>query len=169
MEYDQRDIDYMRLALSEAQASYNRGEIAIGAVLVIDDEVIGKGGNNQTSGGNWTDHAESILIEQYKSDIKKASQSSLEIELFSTLEPCLRCFGASVHTRINRIVYGSPDPAAGATNIQPPTHWYAKKWPQIKSGVLREECYDIFVKYMKESAETWKNILPWFEAMHRSW
>jgi len=150
------DTKYMELALAEARKSYDNGEVPIGAILVIGGEIVGSGGNIQTSRDNWTDHAESTLIRTHGSAIKKASKNSLDIELFPTLEPCLMCFGTSVHNRVNRIIYGSPDPAAGATDIVAPTEWYGNRWPEkstaanIKSKTTRSNVTDALERIIRE-------------------
>ena len=75
------------------------------------------------------------MIGKYASQIKEASKRGDKIELFTTLEPCLMCFGTIVHNRINRIVYACPDPLAGPTSIEPPTKWYGKKMASPKKSI----------------------------------
>ena len=164
-----RDTELMRLALGEARVAYGRGQLPIGAVLLIDDQIVSMGSNLQVTAGDWASHAESLLIRTAGKAIKEARKADKEVHLVSTLEPCLMCFGTAAHNRITRITYSCPDPAAGATRIQPPTPWYAKHWPTIHGEVLREESYDLFVKFMKKTPESWKNVLPLYEAMHATW
>lgn len=163
---DFREIKYMRLALSEARKAYDIGQVPIGAVLVIDNKVVGSGSNANNKFKDFFHHAENRLIEENARAIKRAKKNSLEVELYSTLEPCLMCFGAAVLNRIGRIVYGCPDPVAGATKVKPPTKWYRGKWPVIRRNVLRRECYDLFVGYMRETPG-WENILPSFERLRK--
>jgi len=105
-----RDKKYMKIALDEARKSMQEGNLPIGAVLLINDEVIGTGRNNQVNNSDYFSHAESMLIGRNASRIKDASKLGQKIELFTTLEPCLMCFGTSVHNRVSRIVYACKDP-----------------------------------------------------------
>ena len=164
-----RDCEYMKIALKEARKAMEEGNLPIGAILLINDKIIGIGRNNQVNNSDYFSHAESLLIGRNASKIKEASKKEERIELFTTLEPCLMCFGTSVHNRISRIVYGCPDPLAGATLMQPPTDWYKKRWPDITREVHRDISYDLFIKYMGEHLDIWKNALRQFEEMKRRW
>jgi len=107
------------------------------------------------------------LIQNYGREIKSARKSGKNVELFSTLEPCLQCFGTAVHNKLTRIIYACPDPVAGATHINPPTEWYAKKWPEISRGAFSRESYDLFMKFMMENPESWKNVIPKYESLSK--
>lgn len=98
------DDEYMDLALEEAAKAMEKGNLPIGALLLINEEVIGTNRNNQVNNSDYYSHAESLLIGRHAPKIKEASEKEEKIELFTTLEPCLMCFGTAVHNRINRIV-----------------------------------------------------------------
>lgn len=163
MSYDEK---YMDLALNEAIRAMQEGNLPIGAVLLINGKVIGTGRNNQVSNSDYFSHAESILIKQHASQIKEASKRNEKIELFTTLEPCLMCFGTAVHNRISRIVYACPDPLAGVTNMNPPTKWYGKRWPEIKGNIKRDKSYHLIIDYMKNNSG-WENALEQFKEMNK--
>jgi len=157
------DEKFMRIALEEAEKAYIKKQLPIGAVLVINSELIGVNNNKQVDNNDWFHHAENILIKRNGEKIKQASKDSKNIELYTTLEPCLMCFGAAVHNRLTRIIYACPDPAAGASHIQPPTEWYAKKWPKVVQGPFVQESYNLFVKFMEKNPKSWSNILPLYK------
>lgn len=159
----------MEIALNEARKAMQEGNLPIGALLLINDEVIGTGRNNQVNNSDYFSHAESMLIGRNASRIKEASKLGQKIELFTTLEPCLMCFGTSVHNRVNRIVYACKDPLAGATTIQSPTDWYKRRWPEIVGDVYRDTSYELFTRYMGEHLDIWENALRQFEEMKKGW
>jgi tRNA(adenine34) deaminase len=159
----------MEIALNEARKAMQEGNLPIGAVLLINDKVIGTGRNNQVNNSDYFSHAESLLIGKNAQTIKEASKRKEKIELFTTLEPCLMCFGTLVHNRISRIVYACKDPLAGATTIQSPTDWYQKRWPEIVGDIDREISYELFARYMGEHSDTWENALRQFGEMKKGW
>ncbi len=163
------DDKYMNLALEEAIKALEEGNLPIGALLLVNGEIVGTGRNNQVNSSNYYSHAESLLIGRHASEIKGASKREEKIELFTTLEPCLMCFGTAVHNRISRIVYACSDPLAGATNMTSPTEWYKKRWPEIVGGVQRDKAYDLFTGYMENHQDIWKNALRQFREMGESW
>lgn len=157
-----KDLDkkFMKIALEEAEKAYAKKQLPIGAVLVIDNKLVEVNSNTQVHKGDWFHHAENILIQKNGKLIKKASMAFRKIELYTTLEPCLMCFGAAVHNRLTRIVYACQDPSAGYSNIKPPTEWYAKRWPGVVSGPFSKESFNLFVKFMEENPKSWSNVLP---------
>lgn len=163
-----RDQEYMALALNEARKAMRSGNLPIGALLLVDNEVVGTRGNSQVDDSNYFSHAEHMLIGENASRIKEASGRKQRIELFTTLEPCLMCLGTSVHNRISRIVFACEDPIAGSTAIQPPTDWYKRKWPEIVGGVCRIASYELFTGYLREHLDTWENALKQFEEMRKA-
>lgn len=164
-----RDYEYMEIALNEARKAMQEGNLPIGALLLINDKIIGTGKNNQVNNSDYFSHAESLLIGKNATAIKEASKRKERIELFTTLEPCLMCFGTSVHNRISRIVYACKDPLAGATAIQYPTDWYKRRWPEIVREINRDASYELFTRYMGEHLDIWENALRQFEKMKKSW
>jgi tRNA(adenine34) deaminase len=107
-----RDEYFMRLALREAEAALDHGDVPIGAVVVHDGEVIGAGHNERELRQDPTAHAELLALREASRVL--GSWRVLESVLYVTLEPCAMCAGAIVLARVPRVVYGTTDPKAGA-------------------------------------------------------
>jgi tRNA(adenine34) deaminase len=106
------DDFWMRRALQEAEQALQSGDVPIGAVAVLDDQVIGAGFNRREADQDPTAHAEMIAIRQAAQHI---GHWRLEgVTLYCTLEPCAMCAGAMVLARLPRLIYAAPDPKAGA-------------------------------------------------------
>jgi tRNA(adenine34) deaminase len=168
--FSNSDKIIMRLALEEAKIALNKGDYPVGAVLVIDREVVAKKRNRLHNDKDWVSHAELLLITENSKLIREKIKSGSKVELFTTLEPCLMCLGASVSNRISRIVFSCPDPHGGSTHLNPKqlTDWYARKWPKIEGGLLHKESYGLMIQFMKsKNTETWNRILKLFEAMYK--
>ncbi|PYN86637.1 MAG: tRNA adenosine(34) deaminase TadA [Candidatus Rokuibacteriota bacterium] len=102
----------MRAALAEARAGLAAGEVPVGAVVVLDDVIIGQAHNAPIAHGDPTAHAEVLALREAA---RKVGNYRLpRATLYVTLEPCVMCCGAVVHSRIARVVYGAADPKAGA-------------------------------------------------------
>ena len=106
------DIDFMRLALAEAEKAAAAGETPVGAVLVIGGEVVAAGHNMRETWLDPTAHAETIVLREAASRLGRWRLA--DAALYVTLEPCLMCAGALVLARVGRVVYGCRDPKAGA-------------------------------------------------------
>ncbi|MBL9009397.1 MAG: nucleoside deaminase [Myxococcales bacterium] len=102
----------MRLALGEAAQAAMLGEVPVGAVVVLDGVVLGTGGNRRESANDPTAHAEILALRQAAKS--QASWRLCDATLVVTQEPCPMCAGALVNARIRRLVYGCPNPKAGA-------------------------------------------------------
>ena len=157
----QKELDrkLMFEALAEAKKAYSKGQIPIGAALVIGGQIVDVNSNSQFKNKNWFHHAENILIQGNGERIKDARKTGKSVELYTTLEPCLMCLGAMAHSRLSRIVYACPDPIAGSSHLEPPTNWYREKWPIIEQGPYKKESYEIFMKHIEENQEEWKNVI----------
>jgi tRNA(adenine34) deaminase len=110
--YMASDEDYMDLALSEAKKAEAAGEVPVGAVIVLDGDVIGRGFNQPISGNDPTAHAEIIALRE--AAVHQRNYRLTNAVLYCTVEPCIMCTGAIMHARIARLVFGTPDPKAGA-------------------------------------------------------
>jgi tRNA(adenine34) deaminase len=106
------DVDYMRLAITEAQHARARGEVPVGAVLVKDEQVIAAGGNSPIAHSDPGAHAEMLVLRQGGQALRNYRLD--DTILYVTLEPCLMCAAAIVHARVRRVVFGAFDPKAGA-------------------------------------------------------
>lgn len=108
---EERDRRIMELALKEARAAGERGEVPVGALLVRGGHILGRAGNAVEQQCDATAHAEMLALTQ---GFAAAGEKRLEgAELFCTLEPCLQCAGALLHARVARLVYGAADPKFG--------------------------------------------------------
>jgi tRNA(adenine34) deaminase len=102
----------MRAAIAEAEAAFREGEVPIGAVVVLGDEVIGSGHNRTEHSGQPFEHAE---IRALWAATEKAGVHALEqAVLYSTIEPCVMCIGAVILARLPRVVFGAREPRTGA-------------------------------------------------------
>ena len=134
------DADYMRLALAEARAAADAGEVPIGAIVVAGDRIIGRGGNRTISLCDPTAHAEIVAIRAAAQAIGNYRFPTSTI--FITLEPCAMCAGAIVQARIARLVYGCDDPKGGAARscFSVFDHRALNHRVEVSPGVLAEEC-----------------------------
>jgi tRNA(adenine34) deaminase len=131
---------FMRLALDEARRGAAQGEVPVGAVVVVDEQVVGAGFNQPLSAVDPTAHAEIVAL---RTAARAAGNYRLSgATLYVTVEPCLMCVGAMVHARIGRLVYGADEPKSGAivstmrAHESPGlNHRFA-----VVSGVLADEC-----------------------------
>jgi len=106
------DHELMQLALDAAGRAGAAGEVPVGAVVVVGDQVIAVAGNQRESAGDPTAHAEILALRQAAAEA--GGWRLNEATLYVTLEPCPMCAGAAVAARLGRIVFGAPDPKAGA-------------------------------------------------------
>lgn len=152
------DNYYMGLALGEARKAYDIGEIPIGAVLIMDGQVVASGHNMREIWHDATAHAEMIVI---RAACQKLGRWRLTgTTLYVTIEPCPMCAGALVMSRIDRLVYGSADYKAGAIesifNIAQNdalNHNIA-----VVSGVRTDECSEIMRDFFRNRREQKKRL-----------
>ena len=163
-----RDEAYMRMALREARITTTKGNVPIGAVLVIDGDIIDGRGNTSTTDDNPSHHAENLMIIKNTPYILDARRADKKVELYSTLEPCLMCWGAAIHTGIHRVVYGCPDPFGGATYIKPSEGWLRDRTPEVYGNVLREESYGMLIDFAKDR-QYWRRFHEKLKAEHDKW
>jgi tRNA(adenine34) deaminase len=107
-----KDARFMRIALGLAERAREQGEVPIGAVVVIDGEIAGEGCNSPISHSDPTAHAEMLALREAAAGI--GNYRLIGATLYCTVEPCLMCLGAMLHSRIARLVYGVADPKVGA-------------------------------------------------------
>jgi len=103
---------FMREALALAAQAADAGEVPVGAVVVKDGEIVGRGYNRPITTADPTAHAEIVAMREAAQSL--SNYRLVDCELYVTLEPCVMCVGAMVHARIKRIVYGTRDPKTGA-------------------------------------------------------
>lgn len=134
------DIHWMRLALSEAARAAMIDEVPVGSVVVLDGQVLGRGSNRRETDRDPTAHAEVLALRQAA---RAGSNWRLcDATLYVTQEPCPMCAGALVNARIKRLVYGCPNPKAGAvrTLYRVVDDGRLNHRVEVTEGVLADEC-----------------------------
>jgi tRNA(adenine34) deaminase len=133
------DIDFMRSALELARQAQEAGEVPVGAVVVKDGTIIGRGYNRPISAADPTAHAEVMALRDAARHLGNYRLS--DCTLYVTLEPCVMCVGAIFHARITRLVYGATDPKTGACGsvIDLPAEIRLNHHMQVTGSVLAEE------------------------------
>ncbi|MGH9382264.1 MAG: tRNA adenosine(34) deaminase TadA [Thermoanaerobaculia bacterium] len=134
------DADFMRAAIAEAEAARLRGEVPVGAVVVRDEEIVGRGHNLRESTNDPLGHAELVAIREAAR--RTGHWRLLGCTLYVTLEPCAMCAGALVASRVERLVFGARDPKAGFVRslgnlVEDPRLNHRM---EVSEGVLGEEC-----------------------------
>ncbi|MGL5513791.1 MAG: tRNA adenosine(34) deaminase TadA [Sporomusa sp.] len=144
------DNYYMALALLEAQKAYDLGEVPIGAVLVIDDQIVASAHNMRETWHDATAHAEVIAIRAACTTLQRWRLTGAT--LYVTIEPCPMCAGALVMSRVDRLVYGSADYKAGAVEslyniVQNPALNHRM---EVTTGVRADECSAIMKDFFRQ-------------------
>ncbi|KQV43756.1 MULTISPECIES: nucleoside deaminase [unclassified Rhizobium] len=144
---------FMEIALDEAREAGKRGEVPIGAVVVHDGKVIGRGGNRTRERNDVTAHAEIEAIREAAAAL--GSERLVDADLYVTLEPCTMCAAAISFARIRRLYYGAEDPKGGGVDNgvrfyrQPTCHHQ----PDVYSGMAESEAGAILKEFFKERRE----------------
>ncbi len=140
----------MHLALAEALRARDVGEVPVGAVLVMNDEVLATGFNQPIASHDPTAHAEVVALRE--AALRIANYRLTGSTLYVTVEPCLMCVGAMIHARVATVVYGAPEPRAGALGSSMAAHEAPglNHRLQVVSGVLEEECRALMQDFFRE-------------------
>jgi tRNA(adenine34) deaminase len=144
---------FMRAALEQAREARRHDEVPVGAVVVLDGQVVGTGFNQPIRAADPTAHAEIVAI---RDAARRAGNYRLTgAVLYVTVEPCLMCVGAMVHARIGTLVYGAPEPKAGAVHSTMRAHEHAalNHRVEVVGGVLEDECRAVMQDFFKEKRE----------------
>ena len=148
MELQEKEF-FMREALKEAQKAYDQAEVPIGAVVVLNGEIIGRGHNLREKEQDATLHAEIKAIRQANQHL--GSWRLEDCELFVTLEPCPMCSGAMILARMKKVVFGAFDPKAGTAgtfmNLLQDSRFNHQV--EVKQGILEDECKEILQQFFK--------------------
>lgn len=133
------DYRLMALAIEEARSAAASGEVPVGAVLVVDGEVLAARGNERERRHDPTAHAEMLVLRDAAAMV--GGWRLKDATLYVTLEPCAMCAGAIVLARIRRLVYGADDPKAGAagTIFNVVDHPTLNHQPEVRAGVMARE------------------------------
>jgi tRNA(adenine34) deaminase len=148
-EVDQ-DVNFMRLALREAQVAFSEGEVPVGAVLVVAGQAIASTHNNRETSFDPTGHAEIMAIREGAQKLGKWRLS--DATLYVTKEPCPMCAGAMVNARLGRLVYGCGDTKGGAVAklYRMLSDTRLNHQVEVVSGVLEEECAQLLKIFFNE-------------------
>ena len=140
---------FMKEALKEAKKAYKKEEIPVGAVIVKDGEIIGRGHNLKETKKNTIKHAEIIAIEKAS---KKINAWRLEnCEMYVTLEPCVMCSGAIINSRIKKLYIGTEDSKTGACGSVLNIFEYPFNHKvDIEKGIMKDECEKIIKQFFVE-------------------
>lgn len=144
------DEHWMQLALEQAQLAADNGEVPVGAVLVKDGELIASGFNQPISSCDPTAHAEVVCL---RAAAKNLSNYRLPgTTLYVTIEPCTMCIGTIIHARVQRLVYGAPEPRAGAVESAARLLEGAQfnHRIEVSGGVLADRCALIMQSFFKQ-------------------
>lgn len=150
------DVAFMRLALEEAEAAAREGEVPIGAVVVCDGAVIARAHNRRELDADPSAHAEFMALLKAARSLGRWRLSGCTV--YVTLEPCVMCAGLMVNARVDRCVYGAPDPKGGALGTlyrlncdDRLNHAF-----EVCPGVLQEECAEVLKRFFKQRREEQK-------------
>jgi tRNA(adenine34) deaminase len=139
----------MRAALDEARQAFEAGEVPVGAVVVLNGEIVGRGFNQPIHANDPTAHAEVVALRAAARAL--GNYRLVGTTLYVTIEPCLMCVGAMVHARVGTLVFGAAEPKAGAVVSSCQAHELPSLNHRIEvvSGVLDEECRAIIQEFFR--------------------
>jgi tRNA(adenine34) deaminase len=140
---------WMEEALRAAQRALEAGEVPVGAVVVCEGRIIGRGWNRNIGDSDPTAHAEIVALREAAAAL--GNHRLEDCDLFATIEPCSMCAGAVVYARIKRLVYGADDPKAGAVQsvMQVLNHPQLNHQVEVRSGVLAGRCAELLQTFFK--------------------
>ena len=140
----------MEEALREAQRALALGEVPVGAVVVRDGQIIGRGCNRPVTSNDPTAHAEIIALREAGFAI--GNYRLLDCDIYVTVEPCAMCAGAITHARLRRLIYGAEDPKAGAVHsvTQVLNHVRLNHRVEVTFGVLAARCMDLMQNFFRD-------------------
>lgn len=143
------DLKYMKAAISEAKKAAKRDEVPVGAVIVLDGEIIARGGNRKEEKGSAVYHAE---VEAINKATKKLGTWHLDgADIYVTLEPCAMCAGALINSRVANIYFGAYDEKAGCcgTLYNLPEDRRFNHRPKVMGGIMKEECAQMLSDFFR--------------------
>ncbi|HEX3740356.1 MAG TPA: tRNA adenosine(34) deaminase TadA [Terriglobales bacterium] len=140
---------WMQEALRAAQRALDIGEVPVGAVVVHEGKVVGRGFNRNLADSDPTAHAEVLALREAGAAI--GNHRLLNCDLFVTIEPCAMCAGAIVHARIRTLVYGAEDPKAGAVHsaLHVLNHPALNHRVDVRAGVLAGRCAELLQQFFR--------------------
>jgi tRNA(adenine34) deaminase len=149
----QDDLVWMELALEEARAAAEQGEVPVGALVISNHEIVGRAGNRNLRDHDPTAHAEVVALRQAAQRL--GNHRLTGCVLYATIEPCAMCAGAIIHARIARLVYGAKDIKAGAAGsvLEVINHPRLNHQMEVVSGVLEDRCAEILQDFFRRKRE----------------
>ena len=152
------DEVFMEEALREARLALALGEVPVGAVVVREGQIVGRGCNRPITSNDPTAHAEIIALRE--AGFAVGNYRLLDCDLYVTVEPCAMCAGAITHARIRRLIYGADDPKAGAVHsiLQVLNHVRLNHRMDVTFGVLAAKSMELLQAFFREKRE--KQPLP---------
>jgi tRNA(adenine34) deaminase len=147
---DHNDIAWMRFALEDAALAAAAGEVPVGALVISQSEIVGRGNNRNLRENDPTAHAEIVALREAAAHIGNHRLSGCT--LYATIEPCAMCAGAMIHARIARLVYGAHDPKAGAAGsaLEVINHPRLNHQMEVTPGVLEQNCAELLRKFFQD-------------------
>jgi tRNA(adenine34) deaminase len=144
------DEDLMRAALELGREARSRGEVPVGALVVLDGTVIGEGFNQPIGSSDPTAHAEIVALRDAGRRIGNYRLTGASV--YVTIEPCQMCVGAMIHARIARVIYGAPEPRAGAIESAMRAHEHPTLNHRMEAtgGVLEAECRALVQSFFRD-------------------
>lgn len=150
------DIKFMKAALKCAEKALEEGEVPIGAVVVCDGKIIGRGHNRRTKKQMATAHAEIEAID--KACKKQKSWRIPECEIYITLEPCPMCMGAILNSRIKKVYFGAYEAKGRSMTNELASANLLNHTVEVEGGVMEEECKTILSSFFADMRKKCKNV-----------
>jgi tRNA(adenine34) deaminase len=140
---------WMEEALRAAQRALEMGEVPVGAIVLCEGKVVGRGWNRNLADSDPTAHAEIVALREAGKNL--GNHRLGDCELFVTIEPCAMCAGAMVHARLKRLVYGADDPKAGAVHsvLHVLNHPGVNHQMEVRGGILAGKCAELLQEFFR--------------------
>ena len=140
---------WMEEAIRAAQRALEIGEVPVGAVVVCEGKIVGRGWNRNLADSDPTAHAEIVALREAGRNV--GNHRLGDCELFATIEPCAMCAGAMVYARLRRLVYGADDPKAGAVHsvLQVLNHPGLNHRMEVRSAILAGKCAELLQEFFR--------------------
>jgi len=140
---------WMDEALRCARRALDIGEVPVGAIVLCDGKIVGRGWNRNLADSDPTAHAEIVALREAGKNV--GNHRLGDCELFATIEPCAMCAGALIHARVKRLVYGADDPKAGAVHsvLTVVNHPKLNHQMEVRGGVLAGRCAELLQEFFR--------------------
>lgn len=148
-DFDKHCLD---LAIAEARKTFEAGNYPVGAVLALDNKILGVASDTGKTSKSYINHAEAVLFRDHASELLENGVPRGKITIYSTLEPCLMCLGTAVMCKTDRIIYIQTDPHGGSCGIARTSlgNRYQHTWPEIIQSVYSDEPKIMIIKFLED-------------------